>query len=255
MQNYLSDHGERNKRYNSQVNRLNVLTKPLGNYLSNVKGRIGAFMDSPSNALYDAYSKQIGVNLDLPISEYAKMAQNPQPGKIDPNSPAMREAMSWLPGPADNIGGLIGSVVNKSSKIDPLAFEKSVKTNLDSILSVNKYGMENPNGFDSFRTPIHQMAYELGQSGVDLSKQPVVKGWRRGKPPESGISSNYRDDISERGLSLMAIDNGKPGFSEMFMGDREKYNVEGILLPKKGSDNENLVLPFGFDNFDATNYY
>ena len=103
MQNYLSDHGQRNKRYNSQVNRLNELMRPVSNYLSDVKGRIGAFMDNPSNALYDAYSKQIGVNLDLPISEYAKMAQNPQPGKIDPNSPAMREAMSWIPGPAGKI--------------------------------------------------------------------------------------------------------------------------------------------------------
>ena len=110
MQNYLSDHGERNKRYKSQVNRLNVLMKPVSNYLSGVKGRIGAFMDNPLNALYNAYSNQIGVNLDLPISEYAAMAQNHQPGVINPNSPALQEAMSWLPGPSDNIVGLIGSV-------------------------------------------------------------------------------------------------------------------------------------------------
>lgn len=121
-------------------------------------------------------------------------------------------------------------------------------TNYENILKANKYGMNWTGG--EYRTPILQEAMIYGMNGVDLSSCPVVKGYRYGKAPDSGISYNYRDEKSERGLSLAGLENGKEVGSSMFFNDRKIYCYEGILLPKKGSDGEPLILAFNFEMFD-----
>ena len=210
MQNYLSDHGERNKRYKSQVNRLNVLMKPVSNYLSGVKGRIGAFMDNPLNALYNAYSNQIGVNLDLPISEYAKMAQNPQPGKIDPNSPAMREVMGWLPGPADNVVGLIGTVANG----------KKANLGIDDILSKlkAKYGdfSYTPKQNSAGGQMVHLLAPDGKFTGANVaSHNDLLK--------HAGIGENLENIMDETGIIRM---HGPDNFE--IHGKPTKAQIESI---------------------------
>lgn len=120
-----------------------------------------------------------------------------------------------------------------------------------SVLSANKYGLNeiknNDVSYASWWNAEHQIAYNCGINGIDLSIQPIVKGWRRGKAPESGISYNHRDQCSENGLSMMSVNGSEAGFSEMFMAERKKYEYEGILLPYSGSDGEPLIIPFGLN--------
>ena len=116
------------------------------------------------------------------------------------------------------------------------------------ISDINKLGSENKDEYLSFHTPVLQIAYDLGQKGIDLSKQPVVTGYRYGKAPNSFISQNYRDQTSEFGLSMAAIEGGKEvGSSVWFSG--KKYKYSGILLPYKGSDGENLILALDAENW------
>lgn len=105
----------------------------------------------------------------------------------------------------------------------------------------NKLGLDDPNGFDSFRTPVLQLAYDLGQNGINLQDAPVVKGWRSGKAPESFISYNYRDGHKEPGLSLMAINGNQEHWSAGFIADRGKFEYTGILSGT-GSDDEPCIL-------------
>ncbi len=90
---------------------------------------------------------------------------------------------------------------------DTLSSWGSKVTSRESILHHNKLGLLHPDSFWFFYTPIHQLAYELGTKQIDLSKQNDVTGFRYGKSPESGISHNYRDDVSEKGLSLSHLKN------------------------------------------------
>ena len=118
----------------------------------------------------------------------------------------------------------------------------------NEILKANETGM-NTSEYISYHTPVLQIAFDLGQDGIDLKKQPVVTGYRYGKAPESFISFNYREQISEKGLSLAAINGEKEiGSSVWFNGKKHEYT--GILLPRKGSDGENLILAFDTENWD-----
>lgn len=117
----------------------------------------------------------------------------------------------------------------------------------DLILKANKAGLKNPASLRSYYTPVLQVAFELGQQGVDLSGQPTVSGWRYGNIPDSGLSYNYRDRKSERGLSLAQLDGEPEVGSSMWFTDRKKIRVTGLLLPYRGSDGEALVLPYGVD--------
>lgn len=126
-----------------------------------------------------------------------------------------------------------------------------MKTTAQHILTANAAGLRHgESGMWSYYTHILQVAYNLGCRGIDLSKQPVVSGWRYGQIPDSGLSKNYRDDISERGLSLMEADGADTvadWVSAMYIvsGNRPVVHVTGVLLPYTGSDGEPLVLPVG----------
>lgn len=147
------------------------------------------------------------------------------------------------------------SILSQSTKY---AWATSPNITRESLLDANLYGLrEHRSGaitFASWYSPEHAAAYRYGTEGVDLSTQPTVEGWRRGGAKFGGISHNYRDDVSERGLSMMSIEGSKPGFSEMFMGDRDRHDYTGLLLPDTGSDGEPLILPYGSENLDRDSY-
>lgn len=123
----------------------------------------------------------------------------------------------------------------------------------NDILAANKYGLKNPDAFTSYYTPVLHLALMLGQSGVDLNEQPVVSGYRYGNIPQSGISHNYRDNESERGLSMASVEGSEEGWlTKMLFEGTSRPTVEamGILLPFTGSDGEPLIIPFGIANND-----
>lgn len=122
----------------------------------------------------------------------------------------------------------------------------------EEILKANTAGLKHreTGNFWSYYTPTLQMAYNLGQKGIYLSEAPVVSGWRVGKAPESYISRNYRDDLSEPGLSLMAIyDHEVNAASALFIDNRKSYTYTGILSGT-GSDGEPCILCFEAENLD-----
>lgn len=124
------------------------------------------------------------------------------------------------------------------------------KITADDIRQVNQTGIANPEAFWSYYTPVLQVAFELGQRGIDLAAAPVVSGMRYGIMPAGGISYNYRDERSERGLSLACIDGDKEVGSCIWFADRIEHNYTGVLLPYTGSDGEALILIIGIDNLD-----
>jgi hypothetical protein len=117
-----------------------------------------------------------------------------------------------------------------------------MKVSREDLINANTYGLKNKESFLSwFLTPVLQMAYEMGQNSIDISDFPVVTGYRYGKAPELGISYNYREDRSERGLSLAALEGEKEIGSSMWFTDRDIFKYSGILI-KKGSDGEPVIL-------------
>jgi hypothetical protein len=122
-------------------------------------------------------------------------------------------------------------------------------TNRENILQANAYGLRTGVNGGSYYTPIFEMARLLGMNGLDLSAAPVVSGYRYGDAPELGISRNYREDIAEHGLSLAAIDGGKEIGSCVWFCDRPIRRYNGVLVGT-GSDDEAVILPFGFEVFD-----
>jgi len=117
------------------------------------------------------------------------------------------------------------------------------------ILAANAYGLQHRD-YASWHTPIYQVACDLGCDGIDLSTQPDATGWRRGAMPAGGISTNHAAGTSERGLSLMGLDGQDGHWAEMWMGDRPRVDVSGLLLPYTGSDDEPLVLAYGLADLD-----
>ena len=118
------------------------------------------------------------------------------------------------------------------------------------ILKANHNGLKNPDGFDSYYTPTLQVAYNLGQKGINLESQPDVSGERYGNIPESGLSYNYAAATSENGLSLANLNGEKEVGSTIWFADRKKVKVAGMLLPYKGSDGESLILTYDVENLD-----
>ena len=117
----------------------------------------------------------------------------------------------------------------------------------------NKNGLsqkDNPE-WDSYYTKILQAAYNIGLDGIDISTAPIVNATRAGKAPWDGISVNHKPGESENGLSCLSINGGEEHWSASFVGNRERHEYTGILLPITGSDDEPLILPVdGFENFD-----
>lgn len=124
------------------------------------------------------------------------------------------------------------------------------KITADDIRTANKEGLESPASFWDYRTPTLSVALDLGRRGISIQDAPIVTGIRYGKAPESGISHNYRDDISERGLSIAQLAGEKEIGSTMWFAERKECQYTGILLPYKGSDGEALILAEGMDNLD-----
>ena len=125
------------------------------------------------------------------------------------------------------------------------------KVTAEDIRVANTYGMRNPDSYRSYYTPLLTHAMSLGQMGIDLRSAPIVRGWRYGAAPASGLSYNYANDNWERGLSLAALEGGQVTPSaELFFSERKKYWYTGILVGT-GSDAEPLILPIGLiENLD-----
>lgn len=87
-------------------------------------------------------------------------------------------------------------------------------------------------------------AFNLGFHGYPLK---AVEGWRYGDIPPSGRSTNYREQVTEKGISLMAIDDmPEPSLSaklyEAFNAKgKKKINVGGYFVGF-GSDGEPLII-------------
>ncbi|MDP2652050.1 MAG: hypothetical protein Q8O94_02850 [bacterium] len=122
-------------------------------------------------------------------------------------------------------------------------------TSRQEILAANRVGLSDT-AFWSYWTPILNIALDLGREGVDLSSQPDFSGPRYGKAPALGVSTNYADNVSERGLSLSVDSGGEVVGSSIWFLGREKTEYTGLLLPYTGSDGEALILPYGFEIFD-----
>lgn len=121
------------------------------------------------------------------------------------------------------------------------------------IKEANKKGLlKAGNGVARWYTPVLQQAYDMGVNGFNIQDCPVVSGYRYGDIPDCGVSNNYADNILEWGLSIAAIDGEEEhkALSMLFMRGREKVAVRGVLLPQKGSDGENLMLPIDIDLLD-----
>ena len=119
----------------------------------------------------------------------------------------------------------------------------------EDIIKANAYGLNHRDSLASYRTPVLMCALLWGQKGIDLSSAPTVSGWRYGENV-TGISHNYREDVSEYGLSLAALDGETACGSEVWFAERDIVRCQGVLLPKKGSDGEPLVLPIGGEDLD-----
>jgi len=119
----------------------------------------------------------------------------------------------------------------------------------EDIIEANAYGLNHRDSLASYRTPVLMCALLWGQNGIDLSSAPTVSGWRHGKNV-TGISHNYREDVSEYGLYLAALDGETACGSEVWFAERDIVRCQGVLLPKKGSDGEPLVLPIGGEDLD-----
>lgn len=125
-------------------------------------------------------------------------------------------------------------------------------TNEQNIKRANKLGLDHKDSglFYCWYTPILQVAYSFGSNGISLQACNTVSGYRYGNLPDSGLSYNYTDDRSERGLSLASLDGGKEIGSSIWFADRPITTATGLELPHKGSDGEPLILPYGFEIFD-----
>lgn len=94
---------------------------------------------------------------------------------------------------------------------------------------------------------ILNVAYELGQDGMDLSDSPVVKAHRWGDVPEDGISKNHAENRAENGCSCAWLDsnpNDCYGYMTQASG-ADCVEVSGVLVKDTGSDGEPLILLVG----------
>lgn len=129
-----------------------------------------------------------------------------------------------------------------------------MRTNRKLIIDANRYGLaehkRDNDEWTSWYTPVLQIAYEYGRRGIDLSDCDDVSGYRYGNIPDGGLSINHRDHESERGLSLAAIDGCEENWIVIFLLERPKIKVSGLLLPKTGAEGEPLILAYGLEQYD-----
>lgn len=171
MPNYL-DHGEINARYNQQQNYLNKVKRPIVNYLSGVVDRGRRFINNPAEALYKGYADTMGINLDMTKEEFIAALDRARRGErapgVDPNSPALQEAMSWIPGPVDNV--LAGITVYHGS---PHKWDKVDLSKIGTGEGAQAYG----HGFYAAESPGVAKSYaeNLSIPGNPLKSDPYKK--------------------------------------------------------------------------------
>jgi len=114
---------------------------------------------------------------------------------------------------------------------------------IEDIREANAAGLAHRDSdtYWSYYTPTLQRAYDLGYRGVSIADAPLVAGYRYGAAPESFISRNYRDDRSECGLSLAAVDGEDEVGNSMWFADRPRLRYTGVLAAR-GSDGEAIIL-------------
>jgi hypothetical protein len=117
------------------------------------------------------------------------------------------------------------------------------------IKKANKMGLvDSMSGeWSCWYNAILNVAYELGQDGIDLSNQPVVDAHRWGNSPDDGISKNHAEDRAEKGCSCAWLDSA-PDDCYGYMTHASGANcvaIKGVLVPDTGSDGEPLVLLVG----------
>jgi hypothetical protein len=86
--------------------------------------------------------------------------------------------------------------------------------------------------------------FEAGFYGDDIPQ--IVRGWRWGKIPEAGKSTNFRDNRYEKGISLMALEGEKSTqgaslYQTFNAQGKKKVWVEGYYVGR-GADGEPLVI-------------
>ena len=111
------------------------------------------------------------------------------------------------------------------------------KLSKEDFLEANEAGLRHK-GTDnhwSYYTPSLQIAYNLGYENISLKDSDVVTGIRYGEAPEKGISTNYSENRSEKGLSLAQISGEKEIGSSNWFKDRKAFEYRGLKLPYKGS--------------------
>ena len=96
-----------------------------------------------------------------------------------------------------------------------------------------------------YYTPSLQIAYDLGRNSVSLQDVDPITTFRFGKAPENFVSWNYRDNVSEGGLSVYT----EKSVIRAEFADRKRYTYEGIPVGQ-GSDGEVLILAFDAPNLD-----
>ena len=87
--------------------------------------------------------------------------------------------------------------------------------------------------------------FAIGFDGYDYPQ--YVTGYRYGHIPQGGQSYNYRDDVSERGVSIVAVNDGAMTQDMVSLAfvqcGRPVVTVTGYLHPgATGSDGEPLLL-------------
>ena len=103
--------------------------------------------------------------------------------------------------------------------------------------------------YQNYYTPAMQVAYNEGFAGRSLQDAEVVKGIRYGKSPDMGISYNFAENRSEKGLSLAQEYGKKEIGSSMWFKDRKAYEYEGLKVGT-GSDGETIIIPFHVEYLD-----
>ena len=136
----------------------------------------------------------------------------------------------------------------EKKKPDKENLSEKQKAMKQDYLNINQEGL-NTKEYQSYHTPVLQIAFDLGQQGININELPVVTGYRYGKAPDSFISFNYTDNKSERGLSLAKIEGEEETGSSIWFLGRKKYKYTGYLLPYRGSDGEPLILAFNAENW------
>ncbi len=140
-----------------------------------------------------------------------------------------------------------GKVITEIPKdyLDAYNFGKQFKGVDLNELSYGQHGKETADKLSDLMNN-HDTAtlFEIGHSGKDFPEHVV--GWRFGKIPEKGQSTNFRDNKYEKGISLMALEGESPTDSakmyQVFNAkNKNQVRVSGFLVGY-GADGEPLVL-------------